>query len=356
MKAIISAGGTGGHIIPAVAVLEALEMRKVETSYIGNLDSMEEWIVKSKNHKFYSIHVQKLYRKFTLSHIKFPFLLLKSVIDSILILKKFKPDYCVLAGGYVCGPVGIASILLKIPFYLIEQNSFPGITNRSLGKYAKQIFLGYKNAHSYFPKGKTLLTGNPINTTIMDNSEPIDPESLGLKKDTPKLFIVGGSQGSAVMNDLVLHCIDSLLDLGLEIIWQTGKNHLQNIRKMITEKQGVYVFDFSNNIGKLYDLSTYAVARAGALTLAELETKKIPSILIPLPTAAANHQYYNAKEQEEKGIALVLEQKNATPLSLLEVVKKLMQSSINIENIRSIHLNAAATIADTIINNNKKES
>jgi len=351
-KVIIAAGGTGGHIIPALSI--ALELRKngVQVLYVGNKNSMEQKLTSAQNIDFAEISVQKFYRKFTFAHIKFPFKLIKSILDSKIIIREFKPDAFLGTGGFVCGPVGYAAHLSKIPIFLQEQNSFPGATTKILSKYSEKIFLGNKNANTYLSNSSSIYTGNPINQNAVLEKDTIDFIKLGLKPDTKKIFLFGGSQGSVVLNNTFLPIIDDLLDQGYEVIWQIGKYSFEEFYPKIKSKKGVYAFDFTNEIGKIYNSVDLAIARAGALSLAELETKKIPSILIPLPSAAENHQYFNAMELKEKKVAELIEQKSLNSEVLKEMIIKMLE---NIDDIRkyfipTVHAAAPKNIADSIIN------
>ncbi len=309
-RIIVSAGGTGGHIIPALQICLELQKNNFEVYYIGNKDSLEEKIIKSNHIRFFGIDVQKLYREITLQHLKFPFKLVKSIIQCIVILRKIQPDCVIGTGGFVSGPVGIAAIFCKTPLFLQEQNSYPGITSRFLGLFAKRIYLGYKIARIYFNEEKTLFTGNPISLKLLQSEETINYEAYGLSKESVKLLIIGGSQGSEFINNLVIKNLDFLLNMGIELIWQTGVKQLESIKMKTIDRKGVYLFDFSTEMHKIYNSVDLSISRAGALILAELEVKKIPSIIIPLPSAAGNHQLRNAKEFQLKGYGHVLEQKN----------------------------------------------
>ena len=199
-KVIIAAGGTGGHIIPAISIAEELIKNNVDVLFVGNKNSMEEELTAKRKITFKIINVQKFYRKITLAHLKFPYKLLKSIHDSKKIIRDFQPDAFIGTGGFVSGPVGYAAHLKKVPIFLQEQNSYPGATTRILSKYAEKIFLGAKGAEKYLPKKKLIFSGNPVNSRIIGETSELNFEELGLTKDTIKLFLTGGSQGSVVLN------------------------------------------------------------------------------------------------------------------------------------------------------------
>ena len=352
-RILIAAGGTGGHIIPALAIAKELQQRKCKILFVGNYNSLEEVLVQKSGIPFKSINVQKFYRKITFEHLKFPFKLMNSIFASKKIIKEFQPHAFLGTGGFVSGPVGFAAHLKKIQIFLQEQNSFPGATTRILAKYAQIIFLGNEGAKKYFPSEKMIISGNPINTNVISEKEKIDFEKYGLKKDSIKLLLFGGSQGSLILNNNLLKIVDDLLFEGIEIIWQAGKYSFEKIKEKVKNKKGIYIFDFSNEMGKIYNSVDFAIARAGALSLAELETKRIPSILIPLPSAAGNHQYYNASELVQKNVAEILEQKDLNPKILKEKIYKMKEKYLEMKKNfgESKHLDSAKIIADKIIKN-----
>ncbi len=346
---LISAGGTGGHIVPALVLCEEFMEKGWHVVFVGNKDSLEEKMITVRHIQFLGIDVQKLYRNWTFQHVKFPVKLIKSVVTSYQIIKLYQPKIVVGTGGFVCGPVGLAAIFARVPLFLQEQNSFPGITTRFLGRFSQKVFLGYKSAKVYFSKNNTEYTGNPIQKGKLLSEEMIDFEKYRLKKDTLKLLVIGGSQGSLFINQMILKNLDYILNQGFEVIWQTGRSHLKDINEKILGRQGVYAFDFSDEMHKLYNSADLAICRAGALSLAELEVKKIPSILIPLPNAAGNHQLRNAKEFQNKGYGIVLEQKH---IHDFERVFNLCVENISQKKEKfksSIHLNAASHIYTSII-------
>jgi len=348
-KIVISGGGTGGHVIPALAVAKELKALGFEVLYIGNENSIEQKMIKNTGFKFEAINVQKLYRKFTFAHFKFPYLFFKSIYECWKLFTEFCPDAYLGTGGYVSGPAGIVAKLKRVPIYLHEQNSFPGLTNRKIGKFATSIFLGNKCAASHFNGKRTLYVGNPINPSVINFTE-ITPETLGLSPDTIKLFLVGGSQGSYILNKNLLEILSYLLDHNYEIIWQVGKYSFNEFKRKVGDMMGVHLFDFSENIGAYYEMADLAIARAGALTLAELETRKIPTLLIPLENSAGDHQLYNAQEFVGKNLGILLEQKNLHPKTLRNNIDKLRDKlSFFDENFKpSVHISAAKVIADNL--------
>ncbi len=351
-KVIIAAGGTGGHIVPAISIVKELIKEGVQILFVGNRNSMEQKLAMKHNIEFAEISVQKFYRKITFAHLKFPFKLIRSIINSKKIIRKFEPDAFLGTGGFVSGPVGYAAHLLKVPIFLQEQNSYPGATTKILSKYATKVFLGNHDAIKHLSKKIAVYSGNPINQNAIIEKGKISFEKLGLKADSKKIFLFGGSQGSVVLNKAFLPIIDDILKKGFEIIWQIGSHSFNEFYPKVKDLKGVYAFDFTNEIGRIYNSVDLAIARAGALSLAELETKKIPAILIPLPSAAENHQYFNALELKEKKVAEIIEQKDLNPEILRNTVFKMLDTISEMKSnfTATVHANAAKNIAGTIMN------
>ncbi|MCF7912232.1 MAG: undecaprenyldiphospho-muramoylpentapeptide beta-N-acetylglucosaminyltransferase [Candidatus Cloacimonetes bacterium] len=351
MKTIlISGGGTAGHINPALSIAGYLKKQGWEIHFIGNRASLEERLVIAAGYQFHVINIQKLYRKVTFAHCKFPFKLINSIIKSSLLIKKIKPDFFLGTGGFVSGPAGFAAHLHGIPVFLQEQNSFPGITTKILAKWAKMIFLGNSQAVKYLPENKTSYTGNPINPGFFQKPQPVDMQKLGLSSTTKKIFLVGGSQGSLLLNNTLSPIVDKLLEMGLELIWQTGSYSYTRFQQQFGSRKGIYLFSYTDNIAALYEMSELVIARAGAITLAELEYLRKPAILIPLASAAENHQFYNATELAEKGEAEVIEEKNLTPALLHKILITMLG---NIEKYKArfgdtLHQHSAENIAAVI--------
>ncbi len=320
MRLLVGAGGTGGHIIPAIAIALEMFARNWDIAFIGNSNSMEQDIVLKNNYRFYPIHVQKIYRKLTFEHLKFPFHFFKSVSDSILHIKKFKPDVVICTGGFVSGPVAVAAIILGKTLYFQDGNSYPGLTTRIMAKHAKHVFIASDAAKPYLKSASCIMTGNPLLKFTKIDKSNIDWNSFNLSANTKKLFIIGGSQGSAMINNTVASIIEELLKLQIEVIWQTGKSHKQSIVERFGNHKGVHIFDFTDKMSQYYQMSDMAISRAGALSIAELEEHRIPTIFIPLPIAAENHQYKNAIAQSEKGLGLVIEQKCLDSRVLLDSI------------------------------------
>lgn len=355
IKVLVSAGGTGGHIIPAVSVCNELIKRDIDVYYIGNKNSMEaDLICKVKGIKeFYGINVQKLYRSYTIKHFLFPFKLLSSILSCINYIKIIKPDAFIGFGGFVSGAPAIASYLSNVPVYLQEQNCNPGITNKITGFFAKKVFLAYKESFKFFKKTKCIYSGNPVNISH-SLEESFDYEKYNLSYQNKKLLVLGGSQGSLFINNLILENMDYFINKNIDIIWQTGKNHLSMVKQELIKlgvNRGVFAFDFSSELNKFYHNSDFVISRGGALSLAEVEIYRLPAFVIPLPSAAVNEQYYNALSMEKRNLGVLFEQKDKQSFQdrfdqFLGKCKG-MYPNKKVEDV--IHLKAAKIIVDELI-------
>jgi len=350
MRIVFGAGGTGGHIIPALAI--AHEMLKVgwEPHFIGNRAGMEERLVAVHKFPFHPIKVQKIYRKFTLAHLRFPWLLLKSIIDSHRIIKRVNPAAVLCTGSFITGPVAIATLLAGKPLYLHESNSYPGLAIRLLAPYARICFLTWHNSICHLGKSRTQLVGTPIMCDGFDDHN-LDWNDYGLSSDRPKILVSGGSQGSAVINNTIDACSQQLIGMGYDLVWQTGKSAYHKYAHKYETNPSVFVFDFTNEMPTFLIHSCIAITRAGAVTIAELEAAKRPAILIPLPTAADNHQYWNASEQMRKGVAIMIEQRLLSPDILISTIQQIRENHHNMQNILDgLPPNRAARDIASIIN------
>ena len=347
---MIGAGGTGGHIIPAIAVALELSNRGWNVVFVGNKASMEETLVKKHGFTFLPINVQKLYRSLTLAHLKFPYLFVQSLVKCIRYIINYNPDAVLCTGGFVSGPVALSSIIMRKALYFQDGNSYPGLTTRVLSGFTRHIFIASDKAREYLKKADCILTGNPLLKHPELELKSVDWDSFNLKADTKKLFIIGGSQGSIIINQVVSECVEKLLANNIEIIWQTGRAHYQRIRERFVNVMGIHCFDFTDKMSEYYQMADFATSRAGALSIAELEEHAIPAVFIPLPSAAGNHQFINASAQEEKGLGIVLEQHNLSPQSLVEAVEKLSAKLQDIKaNFASLPKNNATEVIAELI-------
>jgi UDP-N-acetylglucosamine--N-acetylmuramyl-(pentapeptide) pyrophosphoryl-undecaprenol N-acetylglucosamine transferase len=353
---VLGCGGTGGHIFPAIAIAQQLQKLGHHTLFIGNRRGMEETLLTAEGYPFHGIRVQKLYRKLSLANLLFPFLLVSSTFACVRVLRKTRPAAVICTGGFVSGPVGIAAALLRLPLYFHECNSYPGITTKYLARYTRVVFTGFSGTAKYLPKAKVCTIGIPL-PKREDLPQTFSAAEFGLTEDKPVLLVTGGSQGSLAINKAVADALPYLTQQGWQIVWQTGKTGYDEFAACFKNIAGVYIFAFSPQLKDFYKLARVAVTRAGAMTITELVENRLPAVLIPLPTAAENHQHYNALEQQQKGLALLLKQSQLSGDTLAEAVFKVdKEHAAYLLNLNQTPLNTAAEdIAREILSDLNKE-
>jgi len=346
-RVLIAAGGTGGHIVPAMGVALELRARGCEVLMVGNSGGMEEGIYTRAGLPYRVVDSQKLYRRFTFAHVRFPFKLLGSICAAMRYIREFRPDAFLGTGSFVAGPVGLAAILSGVPVFIQEQNSYPGLANRWLARRARRIYTGYEGACRILPAARCLHTGNPV---LPAAAATTDDPIAGLRGN-PVLLVIGGSQGSRVLNEALAPIVPDLLAGGLDIVWQTGAANLDAMRARFGNAPGLHLFGFTDNMPRYYRAASFAMGRAGALTLAELEIYRLPALFVPLPSSGANRQYYNALELTSKGRALLLEQQDLTPGSLRVSLERLRVGAplMKTKFTDCPHLTAAKTIVDDML-------
>lgn len=348
MKFIFGGGGTGGHVVPALALADELRLRGHLCSFIGNADSVEARLCADNNYPIAYIKVQKLYRNFSPHNLLFPWYLASSILTARAILKKEQPAAVICTGGFVAGPVAIAASLLHLPLFFHESNSYPGLVTRYLAKRINRIFISFESTRKYLPKADLALYGIPIK--IPDGSA-YSLTALGLKDEIPTILVSGGSQGSLAINKAIDAALPEILASGYQLLWQTGKTSFQSFAAKHQHTPGVHLFAFSPDLPKMLAKATMAITRAGAMTIAEQEEARVPAILIPLPTAAGNHQFINAQEQQRKGVAIMLPQAILNASTLMKAIREIANNQQQYRDaLANIPPNNATTkIVDNIL-------
>ena len=302
---------------------------------------------------FKSIWIKGFSRKFNLSNILFPIKLVVSILQSIFISFKFKPRVAIGSGGYVAGPAIWGASVMGAKIILMESNSYPGVTTRLLEKYADEVHITFEDSKKYLRHPEKIkLTGNPVRSELGKTNKSDALKYFGLDENKFTILILGGSLGAQSINDAVANCLEDLEKNNFQIIWQTGKNYYDNYKKF--NFTSVKILDFIDDMNKAYSACDLLVARAGATTIAELSVLGIPSILIPSPHVAENHQYYNAKSLADNGAAVLIkdsELKDSLKNEILNLAKdKNLLKSLS-ENAKKIaRPNAANEIAKSAIN------
>ena len=307
---ILSGGGTGGHIYPAIAIANELKLRfpTAEFLFVGAKGRMEMEKVPQSGYKIEGLWISGLQRKLSLRNLLFPLKLISSLIKARKIIRKFKPDVVIGTGGYASGPTVRMATAKKIPAVLQEQNSYAGITNKWLAGRVQKICVAYEGMERFFPASKIVRTGNPIRKNILDAhmSKQEALQHFGLNASKPTLFILGGSLGARRINELVASKLSYFEQLGLQLIWQCGRLYYDEYNKYQTDH--VKVFDFLNKMGLAYKAADMIISRAGASSVSELCMVGKPVIFIPSPNVAEDHQTKNAQALVNKSAALMIKE------------------------------------------------
>ncbi|WP_395053369.1 undecaprenyldiphospho-muramoylpentapeptide beta-N-acetylglucosaminyltransferase [Flavobacterium sp.] len=310
-KFILSGGGTGGHIYPAIAIANELKLRfpNCEILFVGAQDKMEMQKVPQAGYKIQGLWISGLQRKFTFSNAMFPIKLMSSLWKSRKIIKNFKPDVVIGTGGFASGPLLQVANSFGIPTVIQEQNSYPGITNKLLSKKANAICVAYENLDRFFPKSKMTFTGNPVRQDVLDihskRSEAISYFNLDDNKKT--LLVLGGSLGSRRINQLIEKELDFLIANDVQVFWQCGKFYYEEY-KHFSEKENVQVVSFIDRMDLIYAAADFVISRAGASSVSELCLVGKPTIFIPSPNVAEDHQTKNANAIVDKNGALLIKE------------------------------------------------
>lgn len=309
-RVIISGGGTGGHIFPAIAIANELKSRDTETEilFVGAENRMEMKKVPEAGYEIIGLNVVGLDRKHLWKNFSVPFKLLKAFRKTRRIVKDFAPDVVVGVGGYASASTLYSAQRLHIPTLLQEQNSYPGLTNKILAKKADVVCVDYDDMDVFFPKEKIIWTGNPIRQDISDINTKKE-EGLAfykLKPDMPTLLVMGGSLGARTINSAMQQWVDALLEKGYQIIWQTGTYYYQQMLPYAEGKENLVMLDFIRRVDLAYAVADVIVSRAGAISISELCVVGKPLILVPSPNVAEDHQTKNARALSLKNAAVLL--------------------------------------------------
>lgn len=334
MKIIVSGGGTGGHIYPALTLIRTLQQKvdKLEVLYVGTHAGLEADIIPKENIPFATVDLQGFKRSLSPDNILRAARAIKGVGKAMGIVRKFEPDVVVGTGGYVCGPVLMAASLLGIPALIQEQNVIPGITNKILSKFVDKIATGYQEANAAFPASKVIFTGNPIRSEVMAKKQRTDYEQFGLKADRRTILVSGGSRGARTINRAMVDVLKHYAGRDdVQILHATGKGEYEDILNRIAaagldlqNSDNIKVKPYLYNMPQAMAITDLAVFRAGATGLAELTAKGVPAILVPYPYAAENHQEHNARAVERAGAAKVILNKDLTAPLLIDTIDELL--------------------------------
>jgi UDP-N-acetylglucosamine--N-acetylmuramyl-(pentapeptide) pyrophosphoryl-undecaprenol N-acetylglucosamine transferase len=352
---LFAGGGTGGHLYPAIAVADEIKRLKPESEiiFVGTKSKIEGIVIPKLGYGFKSIWIKGFARKFNLENVLFPLKLFVSLMQSLFISFRFKPKVAIGSGGYVAGPAIWAASVLGAKVILMESNSYPGVTTRLLERYADELHITFEDSKKYLRQAdKIKVTGNPVRAELGSSEKEEAKKYFELDETKTTVLVLGGSLGAASINEAVASCVKELEKKSLQIIWQTGKNYYAKYKSI--NLNSVKILDFIEDMNKAYSACDLLVARAGATTIAELTVLGIPSILIPSPHVAENHQYYNAKSLADSNAAVLVKDsdvKNILKDKILEVTAdEKLQKSLS-ENAKKISKpEAANVIAKSAIN------
>ena len=351
---LLSGGGTGGHIYPAIAIANELKARFPDAKFlfVGAKDRMEMEKVPQAGYEIRGLWISGIQRSLSLKNLSFPFKLMSSLWSARKIIKKFKPTVVIGTGGFASGPTLFVASKKGIPTLIQEQNSFPGITNKLLSKKVTKICVAYDNLQRFFPKNKIIKTGNPVRQDLLKLNGNLEEAKRFFKLDNSKktLLVLGGSLGARKINEFIESQLNWFVEKDIQVIWQTGKLYYNEYKKH-DELENVQTHAFLNNMNFAYSSADFIISRAGAGSISELCIVGKPTIFIPSPNVAENHQVKNAQSVVEKDGALLIEEKN------LSVFLAVFESLINDEklqeklsqNIKKLALpNATKTIVNEI--------
>ena len=366
IRVILSGGGTGGHIFPAVAIANAIKAAAPNASilFVGAKDRMEMEKVPAAGYQIKGLWISGLQRRLTTDNLMFPFKVVSSLYNAYKIIKSFKPDVVVGTGGYASGPTLRAASWLGIPTLIQEQNSFPGITNKMLASKANKICVAYDGMGKYFPKDKILLTGNPVRNDIEHNnnskSDALQYFKLNIDKIT--LLVVGGSLGARTINQSIAAGLSLLVGANIQLIWQTGKLYEDQATAAVSgfKGKGIISMPFIKEMDMAYAAADIVISRAGAIAISELCISGKPSILVPSPNVAEDHQTKNALALSTREAAILVKDLEAseklidTAIELAKNKKEQIKLSANISAM-AMH-NSAALIATQVFELSKNKN
>lgn len=311
-RIIISGGGTGGHIYPALAIADEIRRRNPECEilFVGANGRMEMEKVPQAGYPIEGLDIAGLERKiFSKKNLGFLSRVIRSIRKSKQIIKDFSPQAAIGVGGYASGPLLFAAAKRNIPTLIQEQNSYPGITNKILSKRVDRICTGFEDMTKWFPKEKTVYTGNPLRNVIgRSEINPTDYQEFGLIPGKKTLFVMGGSLGAKSLNDAVKEAAPQWKKEEIQVLWQTGTRFLESNTKFVADNQHTHLHPvgFISSMNKAYGIADIIVSRAGAMSIAELAMIAKPTILVPSPHVAEDHQTHNAKAMTDSGAALLI--------------------------------------------------
>lgn len=334
MRVVLSGGGTGGHIYPALSIAKQCKLHDADTEllYIGSTRGMEKDIVPLENIPYEAIDISGFRRKFSWHNVKTLQRFIQGARRSKALLKQFKPDIVIGTGGYVCGPVLYAAAKLGIPTLIHEQNVIPGLTNKFLSKYVESIAISFADSKSYFPKAKRVIyTGNPSATAVVHADPEKGRTSLNVPRGSKLVVLVGGSGGAKAINDAMVQMSDYLHQLpSVHFVYVTGKAYFETTTAALQQRHAslpanLHTVSYIHNMPEVLAATSLIVNRSGASFLAEITALGLPSILIPSPNVTNNHQHVNARLLSDEGAAILMPEQQLNGKALFAEIRKIVK-------------------------------
>lgn len=354
-RILFAAGGTGGHVYPAIAVADEVRLMKPETAVIfaGTRERLEWRVVPAAGYEIAPISAAGLQRKLTARNLAMPFKAARGFAQSVSLVRAFDPDVVVGTGGYVTGPVVAAGSVLGRKTLIQEQNAYPGITNRILGKRVDEVHVAFPEAADYFPRDRCMVSGNPTRSNLAEASREEARRFFDIPREARVLFAFGGSLGSQAMNETLMRSWSHLAGDGAVLLWQTGPRYFDRVRRAIGEAADVRLLEYVERMDLAYAAADLALCRSGAITCSELLVTGTPAILVPSPNVAADHQTKNAAGLAASDAAIVIAETDLEG-RLVDAVTKLLQNRERLaemaRNARSAsHPDAASTLAEAVL-------
>jgi UDP-N-acetylglucosamine--N-acetylmuramyl-(pentapeptide) pyrophosphoryl-undecaprenol N-acetylglucosamine transferase len=349
-KVVISGGGTGGHIYPAVAVAQGLQRKlpHVEILFVGAEDRMEMEKVPKAGYKIIGLWISGFQRSLSPKNLLIPFKVISSVIKSLSIIKEFKPDVAIGFGGYASGAMLYAATIKKLPTVIHEQNSYAGITNKILKNRVDTICVAYDNMNKFFPERKLVKTGNPIRQDLMqvDGLRAEAFTHFNLSPNLKTVLVIGGSLGARTINESMLKNLNKFSENNVQLLWQTGKNFAEANQ---VSQTGVNVQQFIYEMNLAYAIADVVISRAGALSIAELAQVKKPVILVPSPNVAEDHQTKNAMALVEREAAILIKDSDAKQILVDECIALVKNEAKQVQLKNNIATFSMPDAADRIV-------
>lgn len=358
MRYLLTGGGTGGHIYPALAIADALRELdpQAELLYVGTEAGRESGVVPRAGIPFATISSSGLVNLSARQKLVGLFRAVKGLWEAMGQIRRFRPDVVIGTGGFVSGPVMLAARLLGRPLVIQEQNAFPGVTNRIAARWAQAVFVPYDEARPYFPRGAQIRrVGNPIRQEVGEATREEGRKAFGYAESDRVLLVMGGSGGARDLHNAVVEAvglIQSAAPGSLKVLHVTGERYLEQVRRAYGDRLGVTVVPYLHNMPEAYAAADAGVFRAGAITLAEIQVRGLPAVLIPSPNVTHNHQEWNARTLESRGAALVVREKELSPQRLADGIRAALGEAGPAMRVALLELaepDAARSIAGQII-------